>query len=175
MSIAPWWCLIMPDQEQPIELRPARAVERGHLLVGQHARHQHVVLHAVHLHLVARRRRVGHGLAAIAQPGLHHRDLVALADDDALAEDRDVLARAVRRRPAGHDHGLRVMRNHARHEVHVGVGVGKRPSPGGVACRPGRRGRRLGRRRTGAPGRQCRRETGLRPARPAREPSFLPG
>ena len=58
---------------------------------------------------------------------LHHRDLVALADDDALAEDRDVLARAVRRRPAGHDDGLRVMRNHARHEFHVGVAVRKPP------------------------------------------------
>ena len=72
----------------------------------------------------------GTGLAAIAQPGLHRGDLVALADDDALAEDRDVLARAVRRRPAGHDHGLSVMRNHARHEFDVGVAVGQPPEPG---------------------------------------------
>src|SRR5712692_9489618 len=43
-------------QEQSVELRATRAVERGHLLVGQHPRHQHVVLNAVHRHLVARRR-----------------------------------------------------------------------------------------------------------------------
>ena len=57
--------------------------------------------------------RVRHGLAVIAQPHLHQLDLVALSDDDALAEDATSDARAMRRRPAGHHDRLRVVRNHA--------------------------------------------------------------
>ena len=72
----------------------------------------------------------GTALPAIAQPLLHHRDLVALPDDDALAQDRDVLAGAVRRRPARHDDRLRVMRNHAGHELDVGVAVRQLPEAG---------------------------------------------
>ena len=123
----------MPDhalEEQPVELGPARLVERGHLLVGHHARHQHLVLHAVHLHLVPRGRGVGHGPAPVAQPLLHRRDLVALPDDDPFAQDRDVLTGAVGRRPARHDDRLRVMRNHAGHELDVGVAVRKLPEAG---------------------------------------------
>jgi hypothetical protein len=71
-------------------------------------RHQHIVLDAVHLHPVARRGRVEP--RRDPQPVLHHRDLIALLDHHAFAENRDVLAGAVRGRPAGHDHGLRVVR-----------------------------------------------------------------
>src|SRR4051794_17479913 len=84
-----------PDQELSVELGSARAIERRHLLVAQHAGHQHLVRHAVHRHLVPRRRGIGNVLPAIAQPRLHHRNLVALPDDDALAENGDVLTRAV--------------------------------------------------------------------------------
>ena len=65
----------------------------------------------------------GTGLAPVAQPLLHRRDLVALPDDDPFAQDRDVLTGTVGRRPARHDDRLRVMRNHAGHELDVGVAV----------------------------------------------------
>src|SRR3954464_9651556 len=119
--------LVMPNhplEEQTIELCAARAIERGHLFVRQHPGHEHLVLHPVHLHLVFRRRRVGHRQAAFRHPLLHQRDLIALPDDVALAEDRDVLPRAVRSAPAGHHDRLRVVRDHPGHEINVGVGIG---------------------------------------------------
>ena len=64
-----------------------------------------------------------HGLAAIAQPVAHQLDLVALADDHPLAQHADVRPRAVRPRPAGNQHRLGVVRNHAGHEVDVGLAV----------------------------------------------------
>ena len=140
MSIAPWWCLIMPMQEQPIELGPARLVERGHLLVGQHARHQHVVLHAVHLHLhgasTSRRAPAGRDRAASSASSRSRR---AGRRRCARRGSATSGARAVRRRPAGHDHRLRVMRNHAGHEVDVGVGVGKPAEARRRGVQPGRR------------------------------------
>src|SRR4030095_8283452 len=48
---------------------------------------------------------------------------VSLADNDPLAQNSDVGARPVRRRPPGYDDRLRVMRNHAGHEGDVGVAV----------------------------------------------------
>ena len=108
----------------------------------------------------------GTGRPRSRSQGLHRRDLVALADDDPLAEDRDVRARAVRRRPAGHDHGLRVMRNHARHEVHVGVAV-RKPPRARAAWRADRTRARSRSRRPGQP------RTGVRRSPTARQPSSV--
>ena len=96
-------------------------------------------------------RRVGrgHGLAAVAQPVAHELDLVALGDDLPLAEHAHVGPRAVRRGPPGNQHRLRVMRNHAGHEIDVGLAVGlaHEIGPGlGLGClpRPGLRPRGRG-------------------------------
>src|SRR5439155_17694524 len=59
----------------------------------------------------------------VTQPLLHRSDFVSLADNDPLAQNTDVGARAVRGRPTCHDDRLRVMRNHAGHEGDVGVAV----------------------------------------------------
>ena len=67
---------------------------------------------------------VGHRLAAIAQPVAHRLDLVALADDHALAQHAEVGTGAVRRRPSGDQHRLGVVRDHAGHEVDVRFAVG---------------------------------------------------
>jgi hypothetical protein len=63
---------------------------------------------------------VGNLLAALAQPTPHHRDLVALGDADPLGEELHVLPRGARRNEGRHLQGLRVVRNHALHEAHVG-------------------------------------------------------
>ena len=65
-----------------------------------------------------------HRLATIAKPVAHELDLVTLSDDLALAEGADVRARAVRSGPPSDEDRLRMMRNHAGHEVHIGSAVG---------------------------------------------------
>ena len=118
------------EKELAIELGASCLIEIGHFLVGQHSGHQHVVFHAVHFHLHARGFCIGRRQAAIAQPLLHRPDFVGLADNNPFAQDGDILARAMRRSPACHDDRLRVMRNHASHEVNVSVTIGLRDSHG---------------------------------------------
>src|ERR1700754_1688119 len=65
-----------------------------------------------------------HRLATIAKPVAHELDLVTLSNDLTLAQGADVGARAVRSCPPGDEHRLRMMRNHAGHEVHIGSTVG---------------------------------------------------
>ena len=120
----------MPIEEQPIELRSSRAVERGHLLVGQHAGHQHVVLDAVHLHPW----RVDVASGTGWPRSRSHFCIIAISSRWATTMRSQRIAtscaRAVRRRPAGHDDRLRVMRNHAGHEIDVGVAVRQSAEPG---------------------------------------------
>ena len=73
-------------EEEPIEFRASRLVELLHLLLGEHAGHQHVVLHPVHHHLHAGRIRLWHRLVPVAQPRLHRQDLVLLGVDDPVGE-----------------------------------------------------------------------------------------
>ena len=82
------------------------------------------MLNAVHLHPVMGRVGCGHDLAAVTQPVAHELDLVALGDDLALAENAHVRPRTVRCRPAGNQDRLGVVRDHARHEIDVGLTVG---------------------------------------------------
>ena len=67
--------------------------------------------------------RLGHRLIPILQPLAHQTDLRRLRHRDAPAKDLERLARAVRLGPLGHLHGLRVVADHARHELDVGGGV----------------------------------------------------
>ncbi len=60
---------------------------------------------------------------ALLQPALHHRDLVALRQSDALAEDLQIGPCAVGGRPVGHHDRLCMMDDHALHEVDVGLDV----------------------------------------------------
>src|SRR5215213_10395772 len=69
-------------EEQAVELGAARGIELLHLLLGEHARHQHLVLHAVHRHAHRTGLRLRHGLAALAKPPLHAGDLVLLLVGD---------------------------------------------------------------------------------------------
>ena len=108
---------------KPVELDAARRVELRHLRVGEHAGHHHHVLHAAHHHLHAERVGLGHRLISVLQPRLHQPDLGRLSERDASAEDLERLARAVRRGPTGHLHGLRVVGDHAGHEGDVRGGV----------------------------------------------------
>jgi len=39
-------------QEQPIELRSPRLVQLPHLVLREHAGHQHLMLHTTHFHLI---------------------------------------------------------------------------------------------------------------------------
>ena len=72
------------------------------------------------LHDVAARIGGRHILAVLPQPALGERDLVILRDDDALAQHSHRRAGTVRWRPPRHQDRLRVMADHARHEMHVG-------------------------------------------------------
>ena len=81
------------DEEKAIPFGTSRLVELRHLLRAEHPGHEHVVLHAVHLHPVSRRVGRRHGLAPIAQPVAHEFNLVPLTHADALAERQDVGAR----------------------------------------------------------------------------------
>jgi hypothetical protein len=119
--------LVMLDhegQEQAVELRAARAIQLGHLLGGEHAGHEVAHGHPGHghrvLHLCGRIRR---WQLSLGQPPLHEGDLIALRDLDAPRENADALAGTVRRRPARHDHRLRVMTDHSLHEADVGRGI----------------------------------------------------
>ena len=112
-----------PQQEQAIELGPSCFIQFGHFIVSQHTGHQHVMFDTVHFHLHPRGRGVGHRQTSVSQPLLHRSDFIGLADNDPFAQNRNVGARTVRGRPAGHDDGLRVMRNHARHEGDVGIAL----------------------------------------------------
>ena len=119
-------------EEEAVERPAARGVQLGHLVGGQHAGHEHRVIHAGH-HVTA---RVGgwHDLVVLAQPALRERDLVVLGDHDALAQDAHRGTRAMRGRPPGHLDGLGVVADHPRHEVHVRRRV-RRPT--GVGLRRG--------------------------------------
>ncbi len=99
-------------------------LQLGELLRRQHARHQHVVLDAVHLHPVGGCVCRRHELAAVAQPVAHELDFIALCDDHSLAEHLDIRPRRACRRPAAHEHGLRMVRDHTGHEVHIRLAVG---------------------------------------------------
>ncbi len=100
--------------------------------------------------------RVGGGnrLAVRAQPLLHHLDLVALREIDALRQRAHVVALASPLDERGHLECLSVMADHALHELHVGVGeqdggeirgLFRRDVPAGLARSPrlDDRGRRL--------------------------------
>ena len=87
----------------------------------------------------------GHGLPPLAEPPLHRGDLVLLRVDDAGGEGLHRLARAALGSEAGHDEGLGMVADHARHEVDVGLGERR---PGTVLPRPVKR-LQLGRLRSG--------------------------
>src|SRR5207244_10820965 len=69
-------------QEQPVELRPPRAVELRQLLRSQHPGHHRRRIHAGHHSM--RGAQVGVGFVPVAEPPLHENDLVALAYHDPL-------------------------------------------------------------------------------------------
>ena len=103
---------------------PRALVELLHLRVGEHAGHQHLVLHAVHHHLHAGRGLAsGTGWRRSREPRLHRRDLVLLRVDDPLGEPEHDGARAMGRRPARHHDRLRMVADHVGHEIDVGLGV----------------------------------------------------
>ena len=127
-------------EKETVELWPARRVQVDHLIGGQHAGHEHRVIHAGH-HVTA---RVGgwHELLVLAQPALRERDLVVLGHHDALAQDAHRRTRAMRGRPPGHLDGLGMVADHPRHEVHVGRGIGSATAVG-LGLRGGLQGRLL--------------------------------
>ena len=112
---------MVPDHErqgQAVELGTPRPIQLRELLSGQHSGHQHGRIHA--RHRVVSGVRLRNGLMPLPEPALHEGDLVALAYDDSLAQGAHGRTRSVRGRPAGDQHRLRVVADHAGHEVHVG-------------------------------------------------------
>jgi len=116
------------DQEEPVELPTARGVELFQLILGEHARHQHLVVHPAHVHHHAVRIRLGHRLMPVAQPFLHRDDLVLLGVGDPVSERTNRRTGAVRLRPACHQQGLGVVGDHPIHELDIGPGVERRRS-----------------------------------------------
>jgi hypothetical protein len=55
----------------------------------------------------------------IAEPALHGPDLVALRHGDTGAEHLHLASGTMARRPAGHRYCLRMMADHALHELHI--------------------------------------------------------
>jgi len=104
-------------EEQPVELRAFGLGQGGHLLGGEHARHQRHTRHVVRM--VVRR---GRGFAAFGQPVFHELDFVALRDGDALAEGQQVFAFTPGPQEIHHLNGLGVVVNHALHERDVRLG-----------------------------------------------------
>src|SRR6185437_5513166 len=121
-------------QKRAVEVRPARPVEGVELRRRQHARHECFVMCVARRHAGHRAHgrpgvrvsgdrveiRLRHGLSPVGQPLLHDPNLVLLRVDDPRAERAHVVARAMGRRPARHDHRLRMVRDHPRHEGDVG-------------------------------------------------------
>src|SRR6266851_2915815 len=125
--------LVVPDhkrEEQAVEFGASRAVQLPQLLGGQHPGHHDRVIHA--WHRPARGVHVWNRLVPVPQPALHEDDLVTLADNDALAEGAHGPIRAMRGRPPGDQHGLRMVVDHAGHELRVRRGI-----TGATAIDPG--------------------------------------
>ncbi len=109
-----------------IETSPASLAQLGHLLRRQHPghrRHRRHVHHSGHAGVIHLRHVVHHGnsLAALAQPGLHEADFVGLRDADPLAELLHILAAAVFAQQIDHLHCLRMVVDHALHEIGIGL------------------------------------------------------
>ena len=130
MVTAPRWCLIHQLEEEPVERDALRPGEARHLVGRQHPRHGLEALGVV---------RVDGGdvLAALAQPVLHHLDLVLLRELDAPGGRPHGVAGRVRVEQRGHLEGLGVVRDHALHEPHVGLGEPDAREVGGLGGRDG--------------------------------------
>jgi hypothetical protein len=84
-----------PLQEQALERRPARGRKRRHLLGRRHPLHAGMIAAGAvpaMVGAVTAGRRVGRGLAALAQPLLHELDLVGLRRVDPLGHVQQLLA-----------------------------------------------------------------------------------
>jgi hypothetical protein len=123
-------------EKQSVELRTARGVQLFHLRICEHAGHEHLVLHAVHLHSHSCSNRVGHGLQAVLEPALHGANLVLLRVDDPRGESLDCGTGPVTGSPASHHDCLRVVPDHRRHEMDVGLRV-RMPDAVGSRLRDG--------------------------------------
>ena len=117
-------------EEEPVERRALRLGEARHLVGRQHAGHRLEALGVV---------RVDGGdvLAALAQPVLHHLDLVFLRELDAPRRRPHGVAGGARVEQRGHLEGLGVVRDHALHEPHVGLGEPDAREVGGLGGRDG--------------------------------------
>ncbi len=104
-------------QEQPVEVGAAERRELRHLFGRGHAGHR-----ALHVH-PAMHRRVGHGLAAFAQPGLHEADLVGLRSVDPARHRHQFRQVGAVLHQFGHLHGLVMVMDHVAHEGDVVRGV----------------------------------------------------
>ena len=69
------------------------------------------------------RPRIGNLLAARLQPLAHHLHLVLLRDVDPQRQLAHIVGRGARRHQRDHLHRLRVVADHALHELDVGAGV----------------------------------------------------
>ena len=76
-------------EEEPVERYPFGRGELVHLFRGEHARHRHPAGRMVRI-------RRGHRLSALAQPLLHHADLVLLGELDPLRHLPHGIARGAR-------------------------------------------------------------------------------
>ena len=108
-------------KEEVIELRAPGLGEGGHLFGREHAGHEHVhVFHVGRAHLAVVHLHGG-GFAAAFEPSLHEADLVGLRDGDLLPEGFQDRALAAGAQERDHVDGLRVVHDHALHELDVGA------------------------------------------------------
>ena len=107
------------DQEEPVELTAGGPEQLREVGLGEHARHEHVVFHAIVHHPVMGGVRRGDRLAAVLEPHPHQLDLVPLRHDDPLGEDLEVRTGRALHRPSRDQHRLGMMRDHPGHEADI--------------------------------------------------------
>ena len=110
------------------------AAHEVHIGVAAEVDH-HVRMHAVVAGTVGGRRGIARAagrrlLAVVAQPLVHHGDLAFLHGDDLLGQLVNLRVLAVLQRHLGHVDRALVVRDHATHEIDVGVASELRSHPG---------------------------------------------
>jgi hypothetical protein len=111
-------------EEEPVKLSATGLVEFLQLRRREHSWHimvHHMVARAVNHQLEAVDMHFRYRLLAGAEPLLHGLDFVLLCVDDARRQRLHLWTCAVCRGQTGHDEGLRMVRDHARHKVHIGL------------------------------------------------------
>jgi hypothetical protein len=126
------WCLIMPSRNSRSNSTPFAAARRAISSCVSMPGHQRRAVHVMRV-------RVRQFLPARAQPALHHVNLVFLRDRDAQRQPAHGLVLRAVVDEGAHLERLRVVADHALHELDVGLGELHARLVGGLSRRDGPR------------------------------------